>query len=206
LLAEAKTKRAAEQEVIDEVAAARVEAATRQRRFEDEAQTIATKAEADVARLYSGEVTGMKDLQALQDEIAGLKARQESIEDNALAAMEEAEALGRRVADLEGSCSGLDGQITELTSKIQASESEIDAQLAVLKQRRESEVAAVDKSLLDDYEQLQPLFGSATVVRFDGRKCVGCPSVMPSVEVDRLKHADSGTLEHCSECGRIVVL
>lgn len=206
LLTEAEAKRATEQKIIDEVAGARVEAATRQRRLEDEAQIVATRATEDVARLYSGEITGMKDLQALQDEIAGLKSRQESIEDDALVAMEEADSLGHRVADMEQSCAGLDQQVTVLTAEIAASETDIDGQLSELVERRESEVAELDPAMLADYDQLRPLFGSATVVRFNGRKCVGCPSVMPSMEIDRLKHTESGALEHCNECGRIVIL
>ncbi len=201
----ARSRRVAEQAMIDEVAAERVDAASRQRRLEDEAQIVATKASVDESRLYNGEVTGMKDLQALQDEIKGLKARQESIEDEALLAMEEVETLGGRAANMEQSCSSLDQRIAILVEAITKSEEEIDARLADLSMRRESAVAETGETMLADYEQLRPRFGSATVVRFDGRNCVGCPSIMPSVEVDRLRHVDTGVLEHCSECGRMVV-
>jgi len=204
-LAASSVRRAEEQLSIDEVAALRVEAASRQRRLEDEAQIVAAKVADDSARLYSGEVTGMKDLQALQHEIDHLKARQESIEDDALSAMEEAEAFTNRVTDMEQSCSGLDQRITELLDEIAAAEHEIDERLAALVLERGSVTAEVDPSMIEEYEQLRPGFGLATVVRFDGHKCVGCPSVMPSVEIDRLKHADGGILEHCSECGRMVL-
>jgi len=201
----ASSRRAEEQSVIDEVAAQRVESASRQRRLEDEAQIVATKAADDSARLYSGEVTGMKDLQALQHEIDHLKIRQESIEDDALLAMEEAESLANRVADMEQSCSGLDQRVAVLLDEIASAEQEIDTRLSELVAERESAAADIDASTLGEYDQLRPGFGSATVVHFDGHKCVGCPSTMPSVEVDRLKHVDGGILEHCNECGRMVV-
>lgn len=201
----ARSRRATEQLAIDEIAAEWVDAASRQRRLEDEAQIMATKASVDETRLYNGEVTGMKDLQALQDEIKGLRDRQESIEDEALLAMEEVDGLASRVAKMEQSCSGLDRRISDLIESITKAEEEIDTRLADLATRRESMVAEVDETTLADYEQLRPRFGSATVVRFDGRNCFGCPSTMPSVEVDRLKHVDAGLLEYCSECGRMVV-
>jgi predicted nucleic acid-binding Zn-ribbon protein len=43
------------------------------------------------------------------------------------------------------------------------------------------------------------------VVSFDGRNCVGCPSTMPAMELDRMKHADQGSVLSCNECGRIVI-
>ncbi len=205
LLATARTERASKQEAIDEVAALRVEAASRQRRLEDEAQTVADKAAADEKRLYSGEVGGMKDLQALQNEIAHLKQRQESIEDDELEAMEQAEALRAEVEKMEAACNDLDQRIEDLSREISGAEHDIDTKLSALEAQREEIVPEVSPAMLAEYEQLRPTFGSATVVRFDGKNCVGCPSMMPSMEVDRLKHAESGIMEHCSECGRMVV-
>ncbi len=204
-LESARRDRQVQQVTIDEVAALRVEAATRQRRLEDEAETVSAKVDQDQARLYNGEVTAMKDLQALQAEIAHLRERQESIEDDALVSMEEAERLSGQVSAMEDSCSGLDERIARLVGEIADSEDEIDTQLAALTEQRATCVTEVDAALLEDYAQLRPGFGSATVIRFDGRNCSGCPSTMPAVEVDRLKHVPSGTLDHCNECGRIVV-
>jgi len=204
-LARSRGERSSKQEAIDEVAAQRVEAATRQRRLEDEAQIVADKAAADEKRLYSGEVGAMKDLQALQDEIAHLKQRQESIEDSALEAMEQADTFRASVEEMEAACVDLDQRIETLLSEIAATESEIDTQLSNLATRRAEAVPDLDPAVLADYEQLRPRFASATVVRFNGKNCVGCPSTMPSMEIDRLKHVEPNSLEHCSECGRMVV-
>jgi len=204
-LTQAQTDRATKQEAIDVVAAQRVEAASRQRRFEDEAQTVADKAAADEKRLYSGEVGGMKDLQALQEEIAHLKQRQDSIEDDALEAMEQAEGFRATVEEMETACADLDHHIETLLREIATAEVEIDTQLSNLETRRAEAVLDIDRGVLADYEHLRPGFGSATVVRFNGKNCVGCPSAMPSMEIDRLKHVESNSLEHCSECGRMVV-
>ena len=52
---------------------------------------------------------------------------------------------------------------------------------------------------------LNIISGAATVVRFDGAGCSGCPSAMPAMEVDRLKHLDGTDPADCEECGRIVL-
>ena len=200
-LAEQKTQ----QDRIDEVAAARVEVANRQRKFEDEAQIVADRAEADESKLYGGEVTGLKDLEALQHEIATLRERQSGFEDQALEAMEEAEELATRIGELEAARAGADQKVTALEAEIGVLETEIDAEIESLTAERAGTVDGVDAALLADYERLRPAFGAATAVEFDGSKCVGCPSTMPAMEVDRIKHLDGADPTSCTECGRIVL-
>lgn len=204
-LEEARAEQARQQGEIDVVAAARVEVATRQRKAEDEAQIVSDKADADEAKLYGGEVTGLKDLEALQHEIATLRERQGVFEEEALEAMMEAEELAERIAGLESDRAGIDGVIAGLETEIAAAEVEIDGQLAGLATRRAEVTDGIDADLLAQYEDRKPAFGAATVVRFNGSNCTGCPSSMPAMEVDRLKHLDGDGPADCQECGRIVL-
>lgn len=190
---------------IDAVGAARVEVAARQRRHEDEAQIVATKVEADVARLYGGEVQGVKELEALQHEIVGLRERQAGFEDQAIEAMEEAEELASRVISLEAARVDVDSRIGILETEITVAEAEIDVEMAQAAAGRATAATETAVELVAEYESLWPGFGSATVVRFDGSNCSGCPSVMPAMEVDRMKHEASDSILNCQECGRIVL-
>ena len=195
----------ARQQVVDQVAAGRVEVATRQRRLEDEAQMAADRAEKGEGRLYGGEVTGLKDLEALQHEIAGLRERQAGLEDQVLEAMEEADELSRRISTLEADRAGADERVTGLRAEITRQEAEIDTEIETLQSRRAELVGEVDPDLLGEYERLRPAFGAATAVTFEGGACVGCPSSMPAMEVDRLRHLDGDEPASCGECGRIVL-
>jgi len=190
---------------LDQLALTQIEVATRQKRYEDEAQIVATRIETDEVRLYSGEVTGLRDLQALQDEITSLRSRQSDLEDQALSAMEEAESLASKVAALSSEVELLEQRVTALVAEIESAESEIDAQLETVRSNRGDLEASLDRALIADYQRLRPMFGPATVVRFDAGKCVGCPSMMPAMEADRMKHASEDVLP-CDECGRIVLL
>ncbi len=190
---------------IDQISLTQIEVATRQKRFEDEAQIVAARIETDEARLYSGEVTGLRDLQALQEEIASLRNRQSDLEDEALNAMEEAESLASKAAALGAEVDVCDQRIGDLNTEINSAESEIDARLETVSSNRAELEAGLDSSLVADYERLRSTFGSATVVRFESGKCVGCPSMMPAMEADRMKHSTEDVLP-CDECGRIVLL
>ena len=191
---------------IDQISLTQIEVATRQKRYEDEAQIVASKIETDEVRLYSGEVTGLRDLQALQDEIASLQNRQSDLEDEALSAMEEAESLAAQVAGLGSEGELVAERITTLTAEISCAEAEIDARLETVRSNRADLEAALDSSLMADYQRLRPVFGSATVVRFESGNCVGCPSMMPAMEVDRMKYTTDSDVLSCDECGRIVLL
>lgn len=190
---------------LEELKLSQIEVMTRQKRYEDEAQIVATKIESDQVRLYSGEVSGIRDLQALQQEIDTLRKRQSDLEDEALSAMEVAESLAGKVAELSGEAAVVEQRIGALTSEIAAAEAKIDAQLKSIDAEKAALEAALDGKLIADYQRLRPTFGSATVVRFEHGKCVGCPSMMPAMEVDRMKRASSDVLS-CDECGRIVLL
>ena len=204
-LSDGLAEQARHNERIETIGVERVEIVSRQKRFEDEAATVQAKADADDNRLYSGEVQGIKDLQMLQDEISGLRSRQGNLEEKALEVMFEAEDLATQVAVLERDRSGVDELVTVLEAEIAAAEAEIDSRLAAVDAQRAEAAGGVDDDLLERYERLRKDFGSATAVRFDDAAgCVGCPSVMPAVEADRVKHCERGSVVDCQECGRIV--
>ena len=204
MLEQAKAEQARLENQIEGLGVSRVEVSSRQKRLEDEAQIFEAKADEDEKRLYSGDV-GMKDLQPLQAEIAGLRERQGELEDRALDAMEEAESLASEVAAAEAALADIHARITALEAELAASESEVEGLLADVATARAEATGEVSAADLAEYERLRPGFGSATVVGFDGGNCVGCPSTMPAMELDRMKHAESGSVLSCNECGRIVI-
>lgn len=204
-LEDARADQREQQAAIDHIAAERLEVTGRQRRLEDEAQILAERVATDEGRLYGGEVSALKDLEALQHEIAGLRQRQEEMEDQALEAMEVAERLAGEIARLETARADADDRVDALTAEIARLEVEIDDEITSVAGRRNGLAAGIDAALLDEYERLRPAFGVATAVRFDGSSCVGCPSEMPAMEVDRLRHLEGDAPGSCHECGRIVL-
>lgn len=194
---------------IESLGAVRLKTAQRAKRLEDEASLMSDRADADEVRLYSGELQGASELQALQREIAGLRGRQGGLEDRALEAMAEGEEIAVRIGALEAEGSALSRRISELSDELAAAETEIDERLSECASERAESAGRLDEDLLARYEQLKAWMGDDfagdAVVTFAGTNCVGCPSTMPAVEADRINLEPAGSVHSCDECGRIVL-
>ena len=193
------------QRQIDTVALQRIEVLTRQKRLEDEAATIQAKADVDDNRLYSGEITAIRDLQALQDEIVGLRSRQGALEEQAIEALMEAEELSEQADSLEAQRTASEERVTVLEAELAAAEAAIHQQLAALVAARAEASARAESAALAKYEGLRQTFGPSTAVPFDPSSGCGCPDHMPNVEVARIKRRTKGEVLDCAECGRLVL-
>jgi predicted nucleic acid-binding Zn-ribbon protein len=188
-----------------EVEVERHEIERTQKRHEDDVSLLEDRIAEENTKLYGGNVTGVKDLQALQDEIAGLKNRQTQVEDQILEVMELAEPVDARLAELARTSTALDQAGDEIRATIATRESEIDAELATTAVDRTESAAAVDAAVLTDYERLRSRPGSVGVAKLIGSTCHGCHLELPAVEVDRLRKLPDNELVHCEECGCILV-
>ncbi len=204
-LSTARTEQAELQAQIDTVALQRIEVLTRQKRLEDEAAIIQAKADVDDNRLYSGEITAIRDLQALQDEIAGLRSRQGMLEERAIEALVEAEELTEQAETLEEQRRAGDERITVLKAELVSAEAAIDEQLTALSTARAEAAATAETAAVAQYERMREMFGPSTAVPFDPSSGCGCPHQMPAVEVARIKRCAEGEVLDCAECGRLVL-
>ncbi len=158
------------------------------------------------ARLYGTEPISPKDAQAMTEEVAHLKVRLSSFEDNALEVMEQLEPKQIEVARLEGEARDLAARLGVTQQELNESEAEIDAQLASQRDTREKLAKEVDTSLLVKYEALRPRLGGVAVAALEGMQCGGCHLSLAARELDRVKSAKPDEVVNCEECGRILVL
>ncbi|MEA3077278.1 MAG: uncharacterized protein QOF60_2186 [Actinomycetota bacterium] len=185
--------------------AARDEVATRQASLErDIATSEARIAEID-KRLYSGSVTASRDLQAMQHEIDSIKHRVSTLEDSALAAMEEREPLDSAVSALEERDASLVAQGVELAAAIVSAEESIDSELAGEVAARAAAASLVDGALVEEYEKLRSRLDGIGAARLEHGTCMGCRMKLPATELDRLKREPADAVVHCDQCGRILV-
>jgi hypothetical protein len=185
--------------------AARDEVASRQAALErDIATSEARIAEID-KRLYSGSVSASRDLQAMQHEIDSIKHRVSTLEDSALAAMEEWEPLDAAVAALEARDAELVASGVALASGIAEAEASIDAELAAEVEARSAAASLVDAALVASYEQLRSRLDGIGAARLEHGTCMGCRMKLPATELDRLKREPADAVVHCDQCGRILV-
>jgi predicted nucleic acid-binding Zn-ribbon protein len=204
-LAALQAQHAALQATLRSVRAERDAIAKEQKRLEDEVATLGSKAAAEDAKLYSGSVTAPKELQALQDEIAGLRRRIAALEDAVLVQMEAAEPLDAALLEHDAAEAALAAHIAEVGDALRAAEDVIDAEAAGVQARRDEAAAAVPAELLAEYESLRRRLGGVAVAKLEGSSCKGCHLQLAAVEVDRIRKLDPDALVHCEECGRLLV-
>jgi hypothetical protein len=160
------------------------------------------------ARLYSGEVKAIKELEALQHELHECQRRQREQEDAELALMEQEESLSGEIASLDARRDALLAGLRALRAAIGAAEEKIDAELGALVEARARAAAHVDAEVLAQYERLRgapPLHGRAAVRIADGA-CSGCRATLPIAFASRLRQEPAGATARCPRCGRILVL
>jgi predicted nucleic acid-binding Zn-ribbon protein len=177
---------------------------TEQRRLEDEVASLRAKAADHDRQLYSGSVTAVRELQALQEEIDSLRRRAAQLEDQVLELMVEIEPMSENTAGLRERRAALEAEAERATVALAEAQASTDAELTRATAARAEAAAVVPSDALDRYGQLRGALAPSTVVRLVGSRCEGCPLQMPAVEVDRIKHLPAGLAE-CDECGRIVL-
>ena len=97
-----------------------------QSRLEHEVDTVTTKARNEDARAVSGKVTSPKELTAIQEEVAGLKRRQATLEDELLELMEQRETLEAELTELATRRDAFTADQAEVTKARDAALAEID--------------------------------------------------------------------------------
>jgi predicted nucleic acid-binding Zn-ribbon protein len=175
------------------------------KRLEDEVAAIEAHMKATDAKLYGGAVNAARELQALQDELKSLKRRQNSLEDDELELMEQAEPMDADLARLADEHQAADDEATRLTAAVAEAEAGIAAELTAVEAARAAAIEDVAPELLAEYERLRGQLGGIAVARLEAKTCGGCHLGLSAVEVDRIRKTPAGELVHCEECGRILV-
>lgn len=175
-----------------------------QTRLEDEIASLETKIAGAERQLYSGG-SDVKELQSLQEEIASLRRRVSSVEDDELALLEQMEPVDERLAALAAQQAALDERAVALTAAVAEAEVEIDRQREEVLGRREALVADVDPAALAEYDAVRNRLGGVAVARLEHGSCGACHMKLSAVEHDRILHLPADEPVRCEDCGRFLV-
>ena len=177
----------------------------RQADLESEVAANAERLAGIERRMYSGEVSAARDLQALSAEADALKARTARLEDLVLEAMEELEPVEAAVSQLDAEVLELDQRRGQLESELAQADAALGAEEAEHLARRQALLSGVPVELLDRYEKLRARLGGVAVASLHNGACGGCHLSLPATELDRIRKAEPDTLIFCDQCGRILV-
>ncbi len=185
----------------------------------EELEQDQTKTEAEIAeteeslqesntRLYSGEITGVRAIEALQEQIAVLKRRKQNSEEIVLEILERRESIESKSATVNEKHDEIQARHTEKANLLKSEEDKIGEILQGLQQQREELTAKIPPNLLSDYEERRDRLGGIGVAALEGRHCIGCDLNLmhPIAEVERMRQSPSGIPVDCSECGRLIIV
>ena len=187
------------------IEAARSEVAQRQAGAEAELASTEARSAAIDKRLYGGEVSASRDLQAMSAELDQLKARMSALEDSVLETLEELEPLDARLEELRRDLGRLEEERMQLGARLSETEDSIDSELAETALRRQEAASAVPADLLATYEKLRARLGGVGIARLAGSHCDGCHLTLSAAELDRVRHLPEGEIYTCEQCSRILV-
>lgn len=177
-----------------------------QKRFEDESASCGEKIDRENARLYGGTVTAHKELEALQAEVAMLKARQSTLDDQVIEQMELAEPVDAELAGITARLASARDAAEHARGAVTVMQAEVGADLESSEASRAAIAGDIDAGLLATYEKIRKQLGGQGAARLaPGGRCEGCHLLMPSADYDSLKRAPEGEIVLCPECGRILV-
>jgi uncharacterized protein len=170
--------------------------------IEDAVQAVQIKTQTSEASLYGGKIRNPKELQDLQVEIAALKRRTASLEDEQLEAM-------LVVEDAESELTEANKNLTKVKAVFAGQQSSLigeQSQLTKIAERLQSERNATIQSILPEninlYERLRKQKRGLAVVLIEDDTCSGCGSSIRPAE-RQLARSPSQMLP-CSSCGRIL--
>ncbi|MCY3889508.1 MAG: C4-type zinc ribbon domain-containing protein [bacterium] len=175
------------------------------KRNEDELAALEGRTKREHDRLYSGEVTGTRELLTLQEEVDGLRARCSDMESDALELMEALEGIESDVVTLGSSLEAADAEVVSAQQQLAEAEATVQAEIDQETAARSAETAEIPEAALASYEALRFRMGGVAVARLRNGTCEGCHLALSAMELDRIRHAPADELCHCEECGRILV-
>jgi predicted nucleic acid-binding Zn-ribbon protein len=177
-----------------------------QSRLEHEVDMVTTKARNEEARAVSGKVTSPKELTAIQEEVAGLKRRQATLEDELLELMEQRETLEGELAELATRRDAFTADQAEVTKARDAALAEIDRELDGERTARDRVAPTVGEQLRTLYDQVRSRQGGIGAAALVGNTCQGCRVSISPVELATIRKLPPEEVKRCENCRRILVV
>lgn len=173
-------------------------------RLDGEIGLVREKIEREEKRLFSGGVSNPKELSSLQAEVASLRKKQGSLEDDLLEVMEQAEQAQATASNLENEREAASRESKTLSDTVSELTHDIDAQLADHSKTRDEIAPELPEDLLKTYETIRSQKGGVGAAALVGGTCEGCHTTLPAIEVQKIKK--EGGLQRCENCRRILVI
>ena len=177
----------------------------RQRRLEEQIAAAAKRRHEIEERMRSGQISASRDLQAMDQEVQHLGARQARFEEEEIALLEEEEPLDVLLVEHQAAADALGADADRLESAIAEAVEQIRASIVEEEALRRQCAEGLPDELAERYEVLRSRLGGVGAARLVGDRCDGCHLTLSSVEVEDIRHLPPEEFATCAQCDRILV-
>lgn len=181
----------------------RAAAEARARHLDDAIADLQAKMRPVETKLYDGSVRHPKELKDLQDELEMFRRREQTIEDQQLAVMEELEATAGSLGAARTAAAVSETEWRQGQGDLAQREADLEERVTRLKAERATRAGRIDGGTLAQYERLRRSKRGLAVARIERGGCRGCRITLPTTVQQR---ARSGMqIVQCPSCDRILV-
>lgn len=202
LLGESDELRAVREQVA-QIQAELQELNAKQKYAESEDKSLAERIQATEARLMGGDVRNPKELDALQQSLAALRRQRESVAEEGVAAMSQAETVAARLVTEKAALADVESGWNGNQSELREEELKLKQNGVLLKRKREQLVAAMGETLRDRYENMRKRKSGIAIATVQNGTCSACHVTLPTGVVNGLRTPTALVL--CPSCGRYLV-
>lgn len=177
----------------------------KQKSAELEDKTLAEKIKATEDRLMSGVVRNPKELDVLQQNLDALRRQRESVAEQGVTAMTQAEILTDKLANEQAALASVENGWNGNQSELREEETKLKQNGILLKRKREQLAAGMNDSLRDRYETMRKRKAGVAIAAVQNGTCSACHVALPTGVVNSLR-ATTTSLVVCPSCGRYLVV
>lgn len=175
-----------------------------EKRIEDELSSTEEKIKRENGKLFDGTMTGRRELEMLQTEIASLKRRTSELETQGLDLLDQVDPLDATLEGMDAELFDSQEQADSLRGVIATTSADLSGELKAVLAPRSELAASIGPKLLKEYEALRSHRGGVVVSELKGDLCGACMLHLTAMEVERIREMPADLPAHC-ECGSLLI-
>ncbi|QYF75377.1 hypothetical protein KY500_06620 [Cryobacterium sp. PAMC25264] len=173
------------------------------RRIESDVEVVEKRIARDTDRAQH--TSSIKDVQALETELAALTGRLSALEEIELAVMERLEEKEAAVAETEAERAAVATRVAEIEADRDVLLVDLNRQLGELARDREAIVSAIGADLAALYEKRRVAGRGNAASLLRARTCSGCTMTLTGNDLEDVRAAPADDIVFCPDCGAILV-
>lgn len=176
---------------------------TELRRIESDVDVVEKRIARDTERVDHS--SSVKDVQALETELAALRKRLFDLEEIEIAVMERLEERESAVAEVETEREALAARVVETEQARDAALADLNRQLADLTRDRATIAATISEELGALYAKRRVVGRGNAAALLRARTCSGCTMTLTGSDLEAVRNSPADEVVFCPDCGAILV-